>query len=118
MSVYLVPSLLITVFFVSLVYWIFRSCPAHGAPTIPNPPAPPESVETLTSPDREWMMARFPVFTRIDYLNHVLLVSRHSHPPFLYVTCDYIDSNGHFRDFTLNIDQIRAIAKRDDSPPQ
>lgn len=108
---------------VVLVILLFEYiCGHRNAPTIPNPPAPPEHApksETSSVPsDYHWMVATFPIGARVDYLNIVLLIGRHDYDDgFSSSLCEYVDDHGRIREVTISVDQLRAIAKRDEPKP-
>lgn len=96
-----------------IAYGFFIYLPRVSSPTIPNPPAPPES---SVDDNWEWMTTRFPIGARIDYLNRVLLVGRHDDDDdgFYSSLCEYADDKGRIREITISLDQLKAIAKRDE----
>lgn len=74
----------------------------RGAPTIPNPPPPPDS-----------LLAAFPPLKRIDYLGKVFVVSHHQNR---CVVAEYVDDHGRVRTLFFNRGQLSAILAASQPP--
>jgi len=63
--------------------------------------------------EAEKVYALFPVLSRIEYLGKVMQVSHHLDWRDAGLVAEYVDDRGIVHELTLNIEQLKAIARRD-----